>query len=227
MAEKQSSASLVQKLTLLVLVLILGCLGAILYKLREPAAPPLETGTPPPAKAGVESSEPPAAPPTNLIEPARVSRPGPAPLRPAATRPSVAPRPPVEAAREPAAPASAAASAPVAAATTPGAAPATAVAEGAPPLVFEALPVGSEMRIDGDSTLHKWHCLGKIIAGRFEADPRWLASPPEIILKGGPSPRCEITIPIRTLKSQVAVGSSVMDSRMQAEMKANRFPSIH
>jgi hypothetical protein len=225
MAEKQVSASLVQKLTLLVLLLILGCLGAILYKLSQPPAPPIEAAAPPLVEPAVEASEPPTATSTNLLAPVRVPGPPPAPVRPVVPRPPVPPPPPVEAAREAPAPMPAVAFAPVAAATAPVMVPATAVAESVAPLVFEALPVGSEMRIEGDSTLHKWHCLGKIISGKFEAEPGWLTSP-SLALAGSPSAKCEIKIPIRTLKSQVSVGASVMDNRMQTEMKANRFPNI-
>ena len=225
MEQERSSASPVQKLTLLVLVLILGCLGAILYRLHETSVRPIETAAPPPVETAIELSDAPAAAPTNPIAPDRVSRPAPGPIPRVAARPPVPAGPPVETARAEPAPAPALAFAPVAAATTPAVVPATAAAESGPPLVFEALPTGSEMRIDGDSTLHKWHCLGKIISGRFEADPGWLASP-SLAPKGSPSARCEVRIPIRTLKSQVSVGASVMDGRMQSEMKASRFPNI-
>jgi hypothetical protein len=149
----------------------------------------------------------------------------PVPARPLPARPPVPPRPPMEATQETLAPAPEVAFAPVAAATTPVVEPATAAAESPPPLVFEALPAGSEMRLDGDSTLHRWHCLGKIIAGKFEVDPRWLALPAPVP-DGSPPARCEVKIPIRSLKSQVSVGASVMDSRMQTEMRAGRWPNI-
>lgn len=138
------------------------------------------------------------------------------PPPPAAPARVASPEPAVEAPAPP----------PATSSNTPAAAPvARPVTPSARPLVFEALPTGSEMRIDGDSTLHKWHCLGALIPGKFEVDPVWLAAPPQT--PGGvPSPKCELKIPIRTLKSQVPVGASVMDSRMQAEMKMKQFPAI-
>ena len=90
--------------------------------------------------------------------------------------------------------------------------------------------MGCEMRIDGDSTAHKWHCIGKIIGGDFEVESAWQT---DLSLQSvsclGPGrvpPKCEITIPIRTLKSQVPVASTTMDNRMYAEMKAKEFPRI-
>ncbi|MCX6906119.1 MAG: YceI family protein [Verrucomicrobia bacterium] len=95
---------------------------------------------------------------------------------------------------------------------------------------YEALPTGSEMKLDGDSTAHKWHCIGKIIGGSFEVEAAWQK---DLSLKsvtclgaGKTPPKCEISIPVRTLKSQVAVASTTMDNRMYAELKAKEFPRI-
>lgn len=95
---------------------------------------------------------------------------------------------------------------------------------------YEGLPEGSEMKIDGTATGKTWHVVGKLIAGYFEVEPAWQT---DLTLKSvsclGPGktpPKCEVTIPIRTLKSQVAVGASIMDQRMQSEMKATQFPTI-
>ena len=95
---------------------------------------------------------------------------------------------------------------------------------------YEALPAGSEMKLDGDSTAHKWHCIGKIIGGSFEVEAAWQK---DLSLKsvtclgaGKTPPKCEISIPVRTLKSQVAVASTTMDNRMYAELKAKEFPRI-
>ncbi len=95
---------------------------------------------------------------------------------------------------------------------------------------YEAKPVGSEMKLDGDSTVHKWTCIGKIIGGSFEVEQAWQKDPTlksvTCLGPGKTPPKCEARIPIRSLKSQVAAGASVMDARMQAEMKAKEFPAI-
>ena len=72
-------------------------------------------------------------------------------------------------------------------------------------LRYEAQPTGSEMKLDGDSTAHKWTCIGKIISGFFETEPAWqkdLTLKSVTCLGAGKSPKCEIKVPVRTLKSQ-------------------------
>ncbi len=95
---------------------------------------------------------------------------------------------------------------------------------------YEAQATGSEMKLEGDSTAHKWACIGKIVSGSFEVEAAWQK---DLTLKsvtclgaGKTPPKCEVKVPVRTLKSQVAVGSSIMDSRMQTEMKVKQFPMI-
>lgn len=97
-------------------------------------------------------------------------------------------------------------------------------------LRYEAQPTGSQMKIEGTSSLHAWQVIGNLIAGYFEVEPAWQT---DLTLKSvsclGPGktpPKCEVRIPIRSLKSQVAVGASIMDKRMQKEMKAAQFPII-
>jgi polyisoprenoid-binding protein YceI len=96
-------------------------------------------------------------------------------------------------------------------------------------LVYEAQPAGSEMRIDGTATGKTWHCIGKLIAGSFEVEPAWqkdLSLKSVTCLGTGKAPKAEVSIPIRSLKSQAAAGASIMDRRMQKEMKAEQFPKI-
>lgn len=96
-------------------------------------------------------------------------------------------------------------------------------------VVYEAQPTGSEMRIDGTATGKTWACIGKLIAGSFEVEAAWQKDPSlksVTCLGTGKSPKAEASIPIRSLKSQAAVGSSIMDRRMQKEMKAEQFPKI-
>ena len=119
--------------------------------------------------------------------------------------------------------------APPAPAENPAAAPPPPVASTASRLRYEAQPSGSEMKLDGDSSAHKWTCIGKIISGYFETEPAWqkdLTLKSVTCLGAGKSPKCEIKVPVRTLKSQVSVGSSIMDSRMQSEMNAKTYPHI-
>jgi hypothetical protein len=86
------------------------------------------------------------------------------------------------------------------------------------------------MKIDGTATGKTWQTIGKLIAGSFEVEAAWQKDPSlksvTCLGPGKTPPKCEIRIPIRSLKSQAAVGSSVMDSRMQKEMKATQFPNI-
>jgi hypothetical protein len=86
------------------------------------------------------------------------------------------------------------------------------------------------MKLEGDSTAHKWTCIAKIITGSFEVEPAWQT---DLTLQSvtclGPEaapPRCEVKVPVRALKSQVAVGASIMDNRMQAEMDLRSHPWI-
>lgn len=95
---------------------------------------------------------------------------------------------------------------------------------------YAAQPEGTEMKIEGTSTAHAWKVIGKLISGQFVVEPAWQT---DLTLKsvsclgaGKTPPKCEIEIPITSLKSQVAVGASVMDKRMQKEMKAAQFPRI-
>jgi hypothetical protein len=96
-------------------------------------------------------------------------------------------------------------------------------------VVYEAQPTGSEMRIDGTATGKTWACIGKLIAGAFEAEAAWQKDPSlksVTTLGAGKAPKAEISIPIRSLKSQAMAGASIMDRRMQKEMKAELFPKI-
>lgn len=85
------------------------------------------------------------------------------------------------------------------------------------------------MRIDGTATGKTWACIGKLIAGSFEVEAAWqsdLSLKSVTCLGAGKAPKAEVSIPIRSLKSQAAVGASIMDRRMQKEMKADQFPKI-
>jgi len=98
------------------------------------------------------------------------------------------------------------------------------------PLRYESSPRDNEMTIEGHATGHSWHVRGVIISGAFEVEPAWQKDPSlksvTCLGEGKPSPKCEVSIPIRSLKSQVVAGASIMDDRMRKEMKATEFPQI-
>lgn len=221
MSNQQGQSSLVSKLTLLVLVLILGCLVALLFKSSDAGRMPMEqTMT---AEVTVPLSEP-ATPPaavTVVSAESRSNAPNPAPATvvtlnqgrassPSSPVPTLPPQPVPAAAPGSGVHASASAGA------GGTAAPKT--------LRFDALPTGNQMRIDGKATGKTWHSISKIITGSFEVSPAWLEEPASA---ASSSPRCEIQIPVRTLKSQAAAGAGTMDKRMQIEMKAADYPAIH
>jgi|YNPBryantNP2012_1023418.scaffolds.fasta_scaffold14184_2 hypothetical protein len=98
------------------------------------------------------------------------------------------------------------------------------------PIRYETAPSGNEMIIEGTATGHGWTVKGVIIRGFFEVDPAWEK---DLTLKsvgclgeGKTPPKCEVNIPVSSLKSQVAVGRSIMDNRMRKEMKADEFPRV-
>ncbi len=95
---------------------------------------------------------------------------------------------------------------------------------------YDAQPIGSEMKIDGTATGKTWQVIGKLLAGYFEVEPAWQT---DLSLKsvtclgaGKTPPKCKVSIPIRSMKSQAAVAPGIMDERMQKEMKAAQFSRI-
>lgn len=124
------------------------------------------------------------------------------------------------AASEPAtAPATAAApitaTTPAAPATTP-AAPATDAAAAPAGLIrYEALPTGSKMRMEGDSTMHKWNMESTIVGGFLEADAGFPVSSSKAT--------AQVFTPVRSYKSS---GGKKMDSVMQEHMKEPQFKMI-
>ncbi|MBI5383770.1 MAG: YceI family protein [Verrucomicrobia bacterium] len=229
MSNPKGQSSLVNKLILVVLVLILGCLGALLYKVCQPPPSPVESVAtaeivvplPEPVTNTVTVQTPPVV--RSATRPAADTRTSVASPTPPLSPPPPTPPEVVEPAPAPAAPR------PVPAPTEPILQPGG-IAYSGPRVRYEAQPTGSEMRIEGKATGKTWHCIGKIIAGFFEVEAAWQS---DLSLKSvtslGPGktpPNCFIRIPVRSLKSQAIAGASTMDKRMQAEMKADRFPYI-
>ena len=85
-------------------------------------------------------------------------------------------------------------------------------------LRFEAQP-GSRMKIEGTSTLHDWTVEGGIIGGFFESDPGFSKDP---AIASKVTPKVEVEIPVRTLKSH----AKPMDNVMYEAMKQKEFPKI-
>ncbi len=82
---------------------------------------------------------------------------------------------------------------------------------------------GSLVQIDGTSNIHDWTVKGGVIKGFIEADAEFPAS---AAVPGANPPRVEVTIPVRTLKSQVAIGAKKMDEVMQEHMNMAQWPNI-
>ena len=89
---------------------------------------------------------------------------------------------------------------------------------------YESQP-GTVVTMDGTSNIHDWTVKGGIIKGFIESDSGF----PESATKPGansPPPKVEATIPVRTLKSTVSVGSKRMDEVMQEHLNMAKHPNI-
>ena len=88
-------------------------------------------------------------------------------------------------------------------------------AQAAETVKYVAQP-GSQVKIDGTSNIHDWTVTGRIISGSMEVSPEF-----EKDLKTlTPAPKVDVTIPVRTLKSNNAKMDEVMQEHMN--MKAHR-----
>ncbi len=89
---------------------------------------------------------------------------------------------------------------------------------------YVAQPTGSQVKMDGTSTIHDWTCIGKIIGGSMEVDPSFdgdaFPKTPKV------QPKVDVTIPVRSIKSQVTLGSGKMDQVMQTHMKMTNHTQI-
>lgn len=85
---------------------------------------------------------------------------------------------------------------------------------------------GSKVFMDGTSSIHDWTVEGAIISGAFEVEPEFLT---DLSLKSVKSlmtketnPKCEISIPVRSLKS----GKQKMDEIMLDALKSSEHKAI-
>ena len=83
---------------------------------------------------------------------------------------------------------------------------------------YDAQPE-SKLRIDGTSTIHDWTIEGNIIGGFLEADENF-AKDPGVAAKV--KPKVEVTIPVRSIKSD----KKAMDNVMYEAMKQKENPQI-
>ena len=91
---------------------------------------------------------------------------------------------------------------------------------------WAALP-GSQMIIEGTSSIHDWTVKGGIIGGFIEVEPAFLTA------ESVPSPwtnqaaaEVQVRIPVRSLRSQTLVGASKMDEVMREAMRMKENPDI-
>ncbi len=87
---------------------------------------------------------------------------------------------------------------------------------GAETVRYQAKP-GSKVTIDGTSTIHDWTVEGQIIGGYMEVDSDFTKD-----LKGSATPKVEVIIPVRSLKS----GHNAMDNVMMDAMNQKKYPQI-
>ena len=80
---------------------------------------------------------------------------------------------------------------------------------------YEALPTGSKMRMEGDSTMHKWNMESTIIGGFLEAEAGFPNSSSKAT--------AQVFTPVRSYKSS---GGKKMDQVMQEHMKEPQFKMI-
>jgi len=87
--------------------------------------------------------------------------------------------------------------------------------------VFTAQPTGSQMKIDGTSTLHDWTIKSGVIGGKLELDSKFLADPTKA-QPGKVPASAEVFIPVRTLKSYM----TKMDTVVYQAMNMTNYPKI-
>jgi len=77
---------------------------------------------------------------------------------------------------------------------------------------------GSKLRLDGDSSVHKWKAESRLVGGSFTVDTAALAKP------GSVEAKAEVKIPVRQIKS----GKKKMDEVMHGEKCFNikKYPFI-
>jgi hypothetical protein len=85
---------------------------------------------------------------------------------------------------------------------------------------YEAVATGNNLRMDGDSTLHKWKMETKIVGGYFEADEKF----PESAVSDPAAAKANAYsfTPVKSYRSH----AKKMDEIMQDSMNATQHPKI-
>jgi polyisoprenoid-binding protein YceI len=90
-------------------------------------------------------------------------------------------------------------------------------------ITYVAQPNASSMKIDGTSTIHDFTVESKVIGGTMELDSNFPLDPSKDAPKDlKVTPKVDVKIPVRQLKS----GKSMMDTVMHNAMKAEENPTI-
>jgi len=88
----------------------------------------------------------------------------------------------------------------------------------------------TKVTIEGTSTIHDWKVIGNIVIGSFDVEPAFQSDKSlksAASLQGkGKCPRVQISIPVRSLHSTVAIGADTMDAIMQEAMRMTNSPRI-
>lgn len=88
---------------------------------------------------------------------------------------------------------------------------------------YNGQPRGSTMKIDGTSTIHDWTVESQVIGGSIEVDSSFPLDPSKEPPKDAKlTPKVNVVIPVRQIKS----GKSLMDTVMHNAMKAEEHPRI-
>src|ERR1700683_1376100 len=89
---------------------------------------------------------------------------------------------------------------------------------------------GSDVKIDGTSSLHDWEMEGKLIGGFLEFGSGVQLDPAQTSIAGITGDKvpatAHIIIPVRTIHSKAEHLPDVMDNLMQEHLKETKFPRI-
>lgn len=96
--------------------------------------------------------------------------------------------------------------------------------------IYQATP-NSTVRIDGDSTTHKWDMNGTIIGGTFEVPAAVVIDSTQAALTGVGADgllaaKATARIPVRSIHSHASTLPEVMDNLYQEALKATNNPNI-
>jgi len=97
--------------------------------------------------------------------------------------------------------------------------------------IYQASPSGSTIRIDGDSTAHKWFMDGVLIGGRMELPAATeidtaKAAIPGVGADGVLAAKVTALVSVRSMHSHADVMANVMDNLYQEALKATNNPNI-